>query len=223
MEKESCIICGKPVKHGSNVCSSKCLQCKNKGPYKQGKVIKSPTSLESVYRELNKNSKVINVVQEVSMVVLKHVRFKNKNVSCAGVNFSFDKDGIAKFPKLEPALSAAALLVKFSKGAVSFVEKEDRTKKEVETLREKAKENVILKIAEDQKIYKKEKESNDSEKTELEKDRKVEVPVKIEVPVKVEEPLKVLDKKKKPVKKQFVKKSKTIGKKKKPVKKVNKE
>jgi hypothetical protein len=226
MKERNCIVCGRVVKHGSNICSAKCLQGKNKGEYKQGKVIKSPTSLESIFKGFNKNFKAIDIIQEVSMVILKHTTLKNKNISCAGINFSFDKDGIAKFPKLEPAFSAASLLVKFSKGSISFIEKEDRTKEEVETLREKAKENVLLKIVEDQKNYKKEKEPDVSKKSEPEKDRKVEVLVKKEE--KIEEPLKALDKKKKlvkkkPVKKKLVKKSKTLGKKKKSVKKSDKE
>lgn len=115
MKTGKCIICDKPTREGTNVCSSACL-------HNRGKIAQSGRSIESVFKVMNKDSLNTKTLQEVSMIVLKHARLRRRNVSCAGVNFSFDENGFSRFLKLEPAFSAAAILVKFSKGAISFVE-----------------------------------------------------------------------------------------------------
>jgi hypothetical protein len=203
MEKENkCAICEKPTRPGTNVCSTKCLVSK-------GKLASEGKPLNNVFKQVHDKSLETKATQEVPMVVLRHARLKAKNVYCAGVNFSFDKNGLCSFPKMEPAMGAARLLVKFSKGAITFVDLEQEAKEKEAKAKEKeakAKAKIEKKV----------------EKIEKKIEKKIEEP---SAPIKVAKvkellkpPVKTLIKKVTEVK-TFGKKTKTIGKKKSVVKK----
>jgi hypothetical protein len=130
----SCIICGKPTRPGTDICSSTCALQKtpelSKEDNEEPENDKRSRTVLSLTRSLEEVTMLNNTkLQEVPVVQVKHRWMKNRNLVSNRTVLSFDDCGIAKMARLGSVLEDIGALMKRFPGQMTICRDEEKVEK----------------------------------------------------------------------------------------------
>ena len=137
-----CIICGKPVRSGANVCSSSCAlkpipkaetdkkedkkednKEDDKEEESKASVVKAKT-VPSLVSSLQNMLYLETVKEESKVILVKHRWMKNRNLVSNNTVLSFGSDGIAKVNGLGYMMNDIEAIMKRHPGQITIVQDE---------------------------------------------------------------------------------------------------